>query len=93
MAFAEDHSAYLADFGVTATIGGASVRGIFDEASADSFGGLLEGGKPTFICRSADVEAVVRGAELTVNSTAYIVAAAPRSDGTGMTVLSLEINQ
>ena len=87
MAFVESLPAFFVDFGVTATIGAASVRGIFDATPAEMFG--IVGSNPTFTCASADVSAVVAGNTVTINAVAYTVTDI-RADGTGVTALSLD---
>ena len=80
-------STYFADFGVDVTLAGASVRGIFDDAYGESFGGLVAGSGPMF--RLPSSIAVTRGAALVHGATTYnVVGIEP--DGTGMSVLRLE---
>ena len=87
MAIAESFPAFFVDFGTTATIGAASVTGIFDATPAEMFG--IVGSNPTFTCASADVTAVAGGTAITINAVAYTVTDI-RADGTGVTVLSLD---
>ena len=79
-------STYFADFGVDVTLAGASVRGIFDDAYGESFGGLVAGSGPMF--RLPSSIAVTRGATLVHGATYKVVSIEP--DGTGMSVLRLE---
>lgn len=76
--------------------GGEPVNGIFEEPSAQAFG-YVEGGKPTVSCIESDVPGIKRGDPLTITknevATAYVVGGAPRPDGTGLTVIPLELNQ
>lgn len=87
MTFAEHPPAFFADFGTVATIGAASVRGIFDVPTAEAFGIL--GTDPTFTCATADVSAIAAGQALTINAVGYTVTAV-KPDGTGLTVLVLD---
>ena len=87
MSFAETLPNFFADFGTVATIGAASVTGIFDVPTAEAFGML--GTDPTFTCAAADVSAVSAGQALTINSVGYTVTAV-KPDGTGLTVLVLD---
>lgn len=87
MAFVESLPGFFVDFGVTATIGAASVRGIFDTPSAEMLG--IGGSDPTFTCATADVVSVAAGQAVTINAVAYTVTAV-KPDGTGLTVLHLD---
>jgi hypothetical protein len=78
---------FFVDFGVVATIGAATVTGIFDVPTAETFGML--GTDPTFTCAAADVPGIAAGQAVTINAVAYTVTAV-RPDGTGVTVLTLE---
>jgi hypothetical protein len=87
MAFVEDLSPFFADFGVSATVGGASVTGIFDAAYADELG--IGGIGPTFRCKSTDVASAVAGTAVTINATSYTIAGPVEHDGTGMALIHL----
>lgn len=78
---------FFADFGTVATIGAASVTGIFDVPTAEAFGVL--GSDPTFTCATADVSGVAAGQAVTIAAVAYTVTAV-KPDGTGITVLTLD---
>ena len=78
---------FFVDFGVVATIGAATVIGIFDVPTAETFGML--GTDPTFTCAAADVPGIAAGQAVTINAVAYTVTAV-RPDGTGVTVLTLD---
>ena len=78
---------FFVDFGVVATIGAATVIGIFDVPTAEAFGML--GTDPTFTCAAADVPGIAAGQAVTINAVAYTVTAV-RPDGTGLTVLMLD---
>jgi hypothetical protein len=82
--FAE--AAYFTDFGVPATLDGAPVRGIFDNAYGESFG-LVASSSPVF--RLPSSIAVTTGQTLVIAATTYTVAGI-EPDGTGLTVLRLE---
>lgn len=87
-----DRLTYLStdDFGNTATIGTATVYGIFDDAyqTVIEATGEVATTAPQFTCRTMDVTAVVQGTTITINSVAYkCINIEP--DGTGMTVLQL----
>ncbi len=84
----ESLSLFFADFGVNATIGAATVRGIFDAAFAESLG-FVGGASPQLLCASADVSSVVEGTAITISGLGYTVAEI-HPDGTGVTVIKLE---
>ena len=50
---------YMKDFGTVATIGAASVMGIFDSAPVAEFGIL--GSAPKFLCKASDVPGITFG--------------------------------
>ena len=87
MAFVESFAGYFADFGVDATLNGATVRGIFDDAYGDAFGGLVAGSGPMF--RVPTTIAVTRGDSLACAATTYTVVNI-EPDGTGLSTLRLE---
>lgn len=79
------------DFAVTATIGGQSVAGIFDDDySAVEFGtAAIESNAPVFHCRTVDLPAITLGTTTcTISGTAYVIVE-NKPDGTGMTMLRL----
>lgn len=79
------------DFGVTATIGGQSVQGIFDnDYEPIEFGdAVVESSAPLFHCRSADLPTITLGTTTcTVSAVAYVIVE-EKTDGTGMTMLRL----
>jgi hypothetical protein len=91
---ADDRAIFLSanDFGVTATIGGSSVTGIFDNdfVEVDAGGGVpFAVQQPRFLARTADVSSVSEGTAATISGTSYKVAVR-QDDGTGMTTLVLE---
>lgn len=87
MAFAEDLSVFVADFGDDGTLAGAPVRGIFSDP-ADTQLGIRAAG-PQFELASAQVPAQVFGAQLVIPQGTFTVAES-LPDGTGMTLLLLQ---
>jgi hypothetical protein len=90
MAFTEDLTDFInADTPgyFLATVGGASVGGIFDNGFAEIYG--MDGAKPSLECASSDVTTAVRGTAVVVDSVSYTIASIV-PDGTGMTKLVLE---
>ena len=87
MAFVEDLSVFLADFGQDATLAGASVRVIFDAA------GTVLGGmsalQPAVQLPTASVPADYADAALVVGGSTYTVAE-HQPDGTGWSTLLLQ---
>lgn len=96
MAFVEDHTAFMPDFGVQAT---ATTRYgevvqfsvIFDNASSQAGIGLLgmAGTQPQALARSADVADLSVGGSITINEVDYTISE-QQPDGSGMTTLTLE---
>ena len=91
---AADRAIFLSanDFGVSATIGGSTVSGIFDNdfVEVDTGGGVpFAMQQPRFLCRTADVSSAAEGTAATISGVSYKVAVR-EDDGTGMTVLVLE---
>ena len=87
MSFAEHLPGFFVDFGTVATIGTASVMGIFDAMPAEQFGVL--GVSPSFTYALADAPNVMRGTTLAIEGAAYTVQEI-RKDGTGLAMLDLE---
>jgi hypothetical protein len=85
--FTEDLTPFLADFGVSAVVGGVIVTGIFDNAFAAEFG-FVAGSRPQLLVRAADVPSVAQGTAVTLPAGSYTVAAL-EPDGTGMLLLRL----
>jgi endonuclease YncB( thermonuclease family) len=90
MDMAADFRSMTKDFGMVATIGAASVRGIFDDAYQTTSNGFIESSAPQFQCATADVASVVQGQTITVNAKNYLVTTV-QPDGTGVTTLILEL--
>jgi hypothetical protein len=85
---AADLGAFFKDFNATAaTVGGASVTGIFDAAYDDAMG--IGGSGPVFRCASSAVVSAVAGTAVVINSANYTIAGPIENDGTGMAVLRL----
>lgn len=87
MSLVENLAAYMTDFGVDATIGAATVRGIFDDAYADPLN--FAGSAPALTVASAEVSGVAQDAAVVVNGVNYTVASI-KPDGTGVTLLVLQ---
>lgn len=91
MAFVEDTSAFVADFGVLVTLGSDTVTAIFDNGHARADVGYagMAGTQPMLTLPTASVPSGVVGLGAVVGSTSYTVAA-HEPDGTGISVLMLE---
>ena len=93
MAFIEDFSEFTDtdDFAVPATIGGATVNGIFDhEYVESSFNGTPYSGQaPVFRCAVSDLPTYTYGTEIVIDGTTYKIRDW-QPDGTGWTTLILE---
>ena len=87
MAFAETLSGYFADFGVTATLGGVAVTGIYDDAYADALG--ISGSGPSLLLPATSAASASLGASCVVGAISYTVSGI-QPDGTGMTRLMLQ---
>jgi hypothetical protein len=90
--FTEDLTAFFTDFGVTATVGGASVQVIFDNASQGTRVGLLgmAGTQPAITCKTADLAADPVGLAAVVGGVAYTITQ-HEPDGTGISLCLLEL--
>lgn len=95
--FAEDYTAYLADFGViaqggTCTVNGVSVEGIFDNDFGDIYS--VDGTHPSLLIQTANMGSAVRGSAVVItgatsgNFSGTINGIEP--DGQGMTRLRLQ---
>lgn len=88
--FTEDHAAFFADFGQSATIGGQAVTGIFDSAHAlgavGDFGASTT--QPRLTLPTAQVPANPVGQAVVVAEQDYVVEE-HHPDGTGVSVLLL----
>lgn len=84
----ENLAAFMADFGVAATLPNTSVvRGIFDATPKNALGVI--GPDPQFVAATADLSGLAYGNDILINGATYTVRAI-EADGTGMTTLSLE---
>lgn len=81
-----DNAAFFSDFAVDVTINGIPARGIFDDAYAEAFSGMVGGASPALILPSS--VAVQRGQPVVVGGTGYTVTSI-EPDGTGITLLRL----
>ncbi len=87
--FTEDLSAFFSndELADNATIGSATVAGIFENQFVEVMG--IEAVRPVFTCDEANVSSIAHGDALTIKSTSYQVAGI-QPDGTGLTSLILE---
>ena len=88
MSFVEDLSPFFVDYGVDATVGAVSCRGIFDNIFLETMG-FTAGSRPTLLVKAADVPAVAEGTAVSIPAGSYTVAAI-EPDGTGLTLLRLQ---
>jgi hypothetical protein len=79
----------VAEHATAATLSGAAVTGIYDNAYDDAFGAIGMTG-PAFVMASASVGAATIGSTLVVSGTSYRVRSI-QPDGTGVSRLLLEI--
>lgn len=87
MNFAADTSLFFDEFAVDVTVDGVVVRGIFDNAFAAAFNGMIDGSGPEL--RLPSSVAVARGSQVVIATRQYVVKGV-EPDGTGITVLRLE---
>lgn len=89
--FTEDLTAFFADFGVPATLGGASVVGVYDNGYSLGGAGMLgvASTQPTLTLPTAQVPADPVGQAVAVAVKSYLVAE-HQPDGTGVSRLLLE---
>ena len=92
MAFVEDFSVFFEDFGVIATPDvGAPITVIFDRAQVEAMGGGISGTQPVALAVSADASSYRSNVtRLDIGGTTYLVTDI-QPDGTGMSMLVLEI--
>jgi len=74
--------------GQLVTVATASVWGIFENAYAEDLG--IAGTRPELTCRTTDVSTAAAGTAVVANELSYLVRGI-QPDGTGMTVLILEL--
>jgi hypothetical protein len=89
--FVENTAAFFADFGQTATVGGASVSAIFDSGYAlGSVGPIgMASSQPMLTLATANVPANPVGTAVVVGAVSYTIGAL-EPDGTGISRLMLE---
>lgn len=87
--FTEDLSPFFnaAELGVAATLDGAPVTGIFDNAYTEAFG--MASRAPMFTLPSASAAGATQASALVVDGSAYRVTSV-QPDGSGVTLLTLE---
>ena len=73
MAFTEDLSIFLADFGVTCTSGATTALGILDMPSQIISDGMVLSTDFTLTAKATDFGALIRGAAITVDGIGYTV--------------------
>ena len=73
MAFTEDLSIFLADFGATCTSGATTALGILDMPSQVISDGMVLSTDFTLTAKATDFGALIRGAAITVDSVGYTV--------------------
>jgi hypothetical protein len=94
MAFSENLSLFLRDFGEAVQMGPegseVTITAIFDDEYYEVEGAYapVSTSSPAITCESADVSAVVEGTRFVARGTEY-EAVNPEPDGTGMTVIRL----
>lgn len=89
MPLAEPLDAFLADFGVPATIGGRAVTVIFDRTVLSELGIQTE--NPVITVKHSDMAGVARGDAITVDGMTYRVARIERDPtGGGFDAVELE---
>lgn len=88
MSFTESFDAYLADFGVTATVGQQDVTVIVDGPASDALGVIANRYGAQLTTADAELQSIEEGTALTISGTAYTVTAR-RDDGTGWTQIEL----
>ena len=93
--FTEDHTAFFADFGQPATVGGLGLQGVLDNGytlgAVGPFAGMgMATTQPRLTCATASLPANPVGAAVVVGAASYVVAE-HQPDGTGISVLLLEV--
>lgn len=98
----EDLDAFLNvdEFAITATVSlqdgtTRAVRGIFDDPYLNAELGEyeLDTNRPRLTCKESDVLGVTRGDVAVIDGKTYDVLSAPHSDGTGMAMLEMALQQ
>ena len=90
MAFAENLAEFfdVSEFADTATVGGVTVKGIFDADYAEGLG-MVSGSMPVLLVMTAAVPTVAAGDAVVIGSDHYTVGLV-KDTGTGTTLLALE---
>jgi hypothetical protein len=70
--FTEDLTAYFADFGVSATLAGSSLRAIVDAESIVELDGVVTQ-KPTALVKTSDASSAAPGQAFVANAITYTV--------------------
>lgn len=95
MPFNEGLEAFFdaAEFATTGTLAGVAVLGIFDRPSAQAGLGLIGAAatRPTYLLPTTQAGATPVGLTLVVSGVGTFVVAESRPDGTGLTMLELEL--
>jgi hypothetical protein len=73
MAFTEDLSIFLADFGVSCTAGAVTALGILDMPSQILSDGMVLSTDYTLTAKASNFGTLIRGDSITVDSVAYTV--------------------
>ena len=83
--FAEDLAPFfsMSEFAKQATIGGQSVRVIFEQPYSAPFGSAVDAVQPTCVAASADIAALVPGMAIVIDGNAFTVERV-EPDGTGV---------
>lgn len=82
----------IEDFAVSATYGGGTINGIFDNETVPMDAGgtaQVHQEQPRFTCRTTDVSSVASGDTMVIDAITYNIVAWIH-DGTGVTILQLE---
>ena len=88
MALVENFTPFFTDFASIATIGAASVSGLFDKGYAEAFD--IAGNKPSLLCKVADLPALTLGTSTAVIAGVTYTIVENQPDGHGLTTLMLE---
>lgn len=92
MDLTQDLNIFMNDFGADATVGSATVRGLFAAPYQQiaMFDGAVENSAPTFTLKSSDVadNSIDHGTTIIIDNAYYAVSGI-QTDGTGLTILIL----
>ena len=88
MESAADRQAYMAAFGVSVTVNGAGIFGIYDEWHAETLG--VSASSPQLMCAAEDLPSVAAGQTVVVASASFTGTITDiQRDGTGLVLLML----